>query len=236
MANSTYDEALKARLKLLQSHPNYLPYIGKKYEEATTKIAIVAESHYLPKRYNHQFTAAQWYHDPKSVHAVLDQDKDNPKGWCNTRGVVNYYLSAATIAPAHRIFSNLEKAFQELHKERKLLEECVYLNYFQRPSEKEGDSITIHQMDSAFAVENIMALVAVLQPDKIIFVSSKAHADFIKNTTKFQREKLPYIGAVPHPSASSWWNRKSPKYGLKGQSATGKEKFLRIIKPKDTHP
>jgi hypothetical protein len=233
MSKSLYDEVLKTRLKHLQLHPNYLPHIGQNYETARAKTFIIAESHYLPTHYNNKFSAEDWYNNPEIIYTTFALKKDNAKGWFNTRGVIKEYQNSSPLSSGHRIFLNLEIAFKELDKDRKLFEESVYLNYFQRPAEVEGDSINIHKIDSEVALENLLVLIEVLQPHKIIFVSSKAYNDFIKNTTESQRKQLPYIGSVPHPSASSWWNRKSPKYGLKGQSATGKEKFLRIMKPKD---
>lgn len=228
MEKSIYDEVLKTRLKHLVLHPNYLPHIGKNYELARAKTFIIAESHYLPEIYNNKFTAEDWYLNPKSIYEAINGDK----GWFETRGVISEYQKPTVLSPGHRIFLNLENAFKEIDKDRKLFEECVYLNYFQRPAEVQGDSLNIHKIDSEVALENLLVLIEILQPNKIIFVSSKAYADFVKNTTESMRKQLPYIGSVPHPSASSWWNRKSPKYGLKGQSATGKEKFLRIMKPK----
>jgi hypothetical protein len=84
-------------------------------------------------------------------------------------------------------------------------------------------------------LENLLVLIETLKPDKIIFVSSKAYNDFKINSTVNLRKQLPFIGSVPHPSASSWWNRSSPKYGInsKGKIATGKEKFERIIRVKE---
>lgn len=233
MSIKNFDDILKSKLNHLKNHPNYLPHIGKNYQTVKTKTFIIAESHYLPGHYNNKFSAEQWYNNPELIYSTFALKKDNAKGWFKTRGVIDDYQSTSALSPGHRIFLNLEIAFKELYSDRKLFEECVYLNYFQRPAEIEGDSIQIQKIDSVIALQNLLALIEVLQPDKIIFVSSKAHKDFLRNTTEAQREKLPYIGSVPHPSASSWWNRKSPKYGLKGQLATGKEKFIRIISPKN---
>ncbi|MBX9886542.1 MAG: hypothetical protein K2Y30_01245 [Flavobacteriaceae bacterium] len=233
MKKSIYDDVLIARLKHLQLHPLYFPHIGDNYDVARTKTFIIAESHYVHSHHNHKISIEDWYSNPASIYSALDKRSINDKNWFNTRGVIKHYQTAEKLVKGYGLFHNLEKAYQSLNKELKLFDECVYLNYFQRPAEVEGDSINIHRIDSEVALENLLVLIETLQPNKIIFVSSKAYDDFIKNTTEPQRKNLPYIGSVPHPSASSWWNRKSPKYGLKGQSVTGKEKFLRIMKPKD---
>ncbi len=228
----TYDNQLQSKLQHLKLHSAYLPHIGLKYQESKAKTIIIAESHYVHSVHNNKFSVEDWYTNPSSIYSALDNHREVDRSWFNTRKVIDYYQKANKLAKGHGIFNNLEKAYQTINKEVKLFEECVYLNYFQRPSEVEGDTINIHEIDSKIALENLLVLIEVLQPNKIIFVSSKAYHDFIKNTTKSQREKLPFIGSVPHPSASSWWNRKSKKYGLNGMAVTGKEKFQRIMKPK----
>ncbi|TVZ47465.1 hypothetical protein [Olleya sp. Hel_I_94] len=223
-----YDNDLKSKLSHLRLHPAYLPHIGLSYNEARAKVLIIAESHYLPKRHNNKFLVIDWYKNPKSFYESIGNDK----GWFNTREVVKTYQNSKTLDKGHGIFRNLEIAYQEIYPEIKLFDECVYLNYFQRPSEVEGETINIHTIDSKVALENLMVINEVLKPNKIIFVSSKAYDNFISNVSKELKDQLPYVGSVPHPSASSWWNRKSKKYGLKGEAVTGKQKFQRIMMPK----
>ncbi|WP_055436956.1 hypothetical protein [Lacinutrix algicola] len=227
-----YDNQLQSKLSHLKLHPAYLPHIGLKYNEARAKTLIIAESHYVHKDYNNKFSVEDWYNNPKVIYQALDAKNKGYKGWFNTRQVLEYYQSSNPLAKGHGIFNNLEIAYKEIGSEVKLFDECVYLNYFQRPSEVEGDSIKVQEIDSEIALENLMVLNEVLKPNKIIFVSSKAYHNFMSNVTKAQKDQLPYVGSVPHPSASSWWNRKSKKYGLNGAAATGKQKFIRIMTPK----
>lgn len=229
---TTYDFELKSRLKHLELHSAYLPHIGSRYNEARAKTFIIAESHYIPKVHNNKFSAQDWYTNPTSIYQVLDDKSKSHKTWFNTRGIVRHYQTYSKQEKGHGIFKNLETAYHEINAEVKLFDECVFFNYFQRPSEVEGESINVQEIDSQIALENILVLSGVLKPDKIIFVSSKAYNNFIKHVSKVEKEKLPYIGSVPHPSASSWWNRKSKKYGLNGKAVTGKEKFQRIMTPK----
>lgn len=223
-----YDNLLKSKLSHLQSHPNYLPHIGENFEEAIQRIMIVAESHYVDGR----ITADTWYNNPEEIYTRLIKSISR----FNTRNVLKTYFKQRKlrkIDTALTIFSNLEKAHKSVFKDINLFDECIYINYFQRPAEKQGDSIHIDKRDSAIALDNLLVLIDVLKLDKIIFVSSKAYKDFIANTTETQLKALPYIGSVPHPSASSWWNRKSEKYGTKEiPTATGREKFIRIISSK----
>lgn len=224
-----YDNLLINRLNHLKEHPNYLPHIGKNFEQTSQRLIIVGESHYIAKEYDGIVTADSWHNEPEKIYSAIGEFSR----WFNTRGVLEGYFynkSKGKVFGGLTIFLNLEKAYKTVFKEIDLFDECVYINYFQRPAEKQGDSIKIHPKDSKIALENLLTLIDILKLDKIIFVSSKAHIDFIANTTKEQRDKLPYVGAVPHPSASSWWNRASKKYGINGDSVTGKAKFIRIIK------
>lgn len=223
-----YDDLLVSKLPHLKMHKNYLPHIGKNFEKASQRIMIVAESHYISSEFNDLINVENWYKEPESIYETIG----DIKGWFDTRGVLANYLYNRKSKGGLSIFYNLEKAFRNVFEDSDLFNECVYINYYQRPSEREGDSIKVNPYDSKIALENILILIDVLKLDKVIFVSSKAYNDFKSKTTKDERESLPYIGAVPHPSASSWWNRKSTKYGLNGSEATGKEKFERIIKPK----
>lgn len=227
-----YDQLLLATLPHLQKHPNYLPHIGKHFEQSKQRIMIVAESHYLHKKYNGSITSKEWYENPETIYAKIGGDK----GWFNTREVLQTYFRDKknnVIKNGLKLFQNLEIAYKTVFKSNELFDDCVFINYYQRPAENQGDSIKVHSVDSKVALENVLVLIEVLKLDKIIFVSSKAYNDFIINTTQKQREKLPYIGTVPHAAASSWWNRKTRKYGINGGLATGKEKFERIIKPKN---
>lgn len=226
---SKYDEYLIARLEHLQNHNCFLPHIGKEYDTAVPKILIIAESHYLPMKNDNTFSANEWYFNFKKVYSILDNESID---WINTRGVVGEYLKKKTKKGGLSIFHNLEKSFKNVYENINLFEVCAYINYFQRPSEVKGGSIKVDPIDSKIALENVLVLIEILKPNKIIFVSSKAYNDFKLNTTDDLRKQLPFIGWVPHPSASSWWNRSSSKYGLnsKGRIATGKEKFERIIK------
>lgn len=230
--HNSYYELLKSKLSHLQKHPNYLPHIGKNFEQAPQRIMIVAESHYVPEIYDGLITADSWYANSENIYRTLGESS----GWFETRGVLKAFFrdrKENKVKGGLTLFANLETAYKTVFKEVSLFEECVYINYFQRPAEKQGDSIQIDKRDSTIALENLLVLIDVLKLDKIIFTSSKAYKDFIANTSKEQRKLLPYVGSVPHPSASSWWNRTSTKYGTKEiPTATGREKFERIIKPK----
>lgn len=224
-----YDEELLLKFPHLKLHKNYLPHIGKNFEDAKQRIMIVAESHYLEKTFDNLINVEEWYSKPEKFYSIIG----DYKSWFNTRGVVANYLHNRTSKGGLSIFYNLEKSFKNIFPEADLFNECVYINYYQRPSQQEGLSINVSPIDSKIALENFITIVEVLKITKVIFVSSKAYCDFKAMTSIEKLKALPYIGSVPHPSASSWWNRKSLKYGINGNTATGKEKFERIVRLKE---
>ena len=231
MSLKHYDELLISKLPHLQIHKNYLPFIGKNFEQSSQRILIVAESHYISYEFNNLINFDNWYHNPEEIYNTIG----TTKGWFNTRGILSNYQKEKKSKGGLSLFFNLEKAFKNVFEDIDLFDECVFINYYQRPAEQEGQSIKVKPIDSEIALENFLVLIEVLKVDKIIFVSSKAHNDFKSKTTENQRQTLPFVSSVPHASASSWWNRKSPKYGIDGGLATGREKFERIIRLKNNN-
>ena len=222
-----YDSQILEALPHYQAHKTFLPHIPKRFGEHGKKIFIIGESHYLPKEFDKQITAENWYTNPQNIYDFLSKDS---VGWINTRGVIDYFSGPAKLARGHRIFQNLDYAYNEVFNGARLFESAVYFNYFQRPAEYEGGSIQVHKMDSQKALENLMGLNTILQPDLVIFTSTKAYKDF-NNAPQESKSKLPVVESVPHP-ACAWWHKTSKNYGINsdGSSSTGKQKFQRIIK------
>ena len=226
------DDILLSKLEHLKNHNCYLPHIGENFHTAETKIFVIAESHYLPKIYDNKISVDDWYNKTENFENNFKINKYEGIGWINTRNVVKEYLKSNDSKGGLSLFYNLEKAYSTVFASSRLFNDCIFFNYFQRPSEISGDSIKISKIDSKIALENLLVQIEVFKPNKIIFVSSKSYNDFLKNCSRQLLESLPFITSVPHASASSWWNRKSAKFGLNNALATGKEKFIRIITPK----
>lgn len=216
------DAQLMARLPHLQAYPSYLPYIGPGYASAPLKILIVAESHYLHRKYDGQITEDSWYDDPV---AVTHKIKDNLSG-INTRKVIQDYRTANRTLKAYRIFLNLEAAYRDVFPGRELFHECAFINYFQRPAERNGQSIKVGRRDAQVAFENLTGLAQVIGPHKVVFTSRKAFDAY-----KASQQQIDYtwVNVIPHPSCV-WWNKPSPRYGLNGLAASGRDKFIRLLK------
>lgn len=182
---TTYDTALLEQIAHLKKYPNYLPYISAKYTEAPLKILIVGESHYLNEKYDDQVDANTWYDDHENLSKRL---KDDLSG-TNTRLVIADYKGNNRTLKAYRIFLNLEAAYRQVFADRTLFNECAFINYFQRPAERNGGSINASERDHNIAYENISVLIATLHPDKIIFVSRKAFDSYKRNVLGIDYKK-----------------------------------------------
>lgn len=218
--NTKYDQVLSERIKHLTHYPNYLPHISANYENAKLKVLIVAESHYLHENYDDTINSDYWYDNHVEVKETL---KSSILG-INTREVIANYYNDRTHKP-FRIFLNLEAAFKDIFTDAVLFKECAYINYFQRPAERNGQSIRASKRDHEYAFHNLTELIETINPDKVIFVSRKAFDSFKSNVPIVDYSKF---NVVPHP-ASAWWNKKSPRYGVNNEPSTGREKFIRII-------
>lgn len=223
------DSHLTAKLPHLKHYPCYLPHIGKNYSEAKTKILIIGESHYLDEDHDNAFPADVWYNKPELV-----KSSNIDFGWCNTRKVVDWYLTRYhenTLGRKFGFFRNLNAVYTAFASGNNLFEDGAYINYYQRPSQTQGKTIKVHNFDRSVGYQNLSAVCEVIRPDVVVFASKKAHNDFKKSHRELQNEFIPQVHQVPHPS-SAHWNKASKNYGLNddGSYATGKQKFQNILK------
>ena len=206
-----YDDQLK-HLDHYKIHPEMLPYIGRNYPQV--KILILGESHYASTE-DEKKISDDWYNTP------LDKNFNKP-WWFNTRHVVNNYLCGRR-SKAHSMFRNPAKALIEAWKLEKVNDSeaftaFAFMNYFQRPADRKGESIQAKSLDNEKAYINLREVVKVIKPQKIIFLSQKAFNAF--RALSESDEKLydvDYIEWTDHPT-SKYWN-----------SCNGKEKLKSIL-------
>lgn len=231
-----HDQILQNQLPHLKIHPNYLPHIGKNYATAKQKVLIIAESHYLDKKFDGQITAELWHNAPQRVYELLNATSKGEDEFFKTRNVVAYYQdlkSKGAIDKGLTLFKNMENAYREVEPEVDLLDQCIFMNYFQRPAEFNGESIKNTLNDNLLAKDTVLAYINHFKPNKVLFVSSLAYDNFSYQLNRAPVDRLPFIGNVPHPS-SAWWNKTSPKYGSKEQPiASGRDKFIRVLRIKN---
>lgn len=230
------DQTLQERLPHLKLHPNYLPYIGKNYATAKQKILIIAESHYLEENFDGQITEKLWHENPQEVYKILNAYEKGEDEYFKTRGVIATYFNQKREKKINKgltIFTNMENAYHEVEPDVNLLDQCIFMNYFQRPAEFNGKSIINSKRDNLLAKETVLTYIELFKPNKVLFVSSLAYSNFTYQLNLNPVEGLPYIGETPHPS-SAWWNKHAAKYATKDQpNATGRDKFIRVLRMKN---
>lgn len=215
-----YDANL-IQLAHYQNFPQILPFIGVHY--TNTHLLLVGESHYLPTGSTIQQDAAVWY---ASNVQFLTTDETI---WTNTREVTTEYPTSGRIDKAYTIWSNLENAIQKHATKnafnlqgKKGIEHLAFYNFFQRPAQTQGGSISPTELDNQKAEETLAHIIKVIKPKFIMFTSSKAweniSEDFVNTYSSIK------FGFSPYPGCK-WWNKQSGKYG----GLTGKQKFIKFL-------
>lgn len=210
-------ESFDSELMLLpfyQKYPEYLPFIGKLYNEH--KILLLGESHYFPKE--------SWFHKiPENWYSGSNKKLTSEERlWCNTRRVVNNIHGNKIPEPqkwkkSRTIYRNIENSMIDsgFPLSDNLFCNVAFMNAFQRPAEDTGESIKVLKIDVEQSVVVINHVIEIIEPESICFLSSKA-AKF------FAHEITMKSDVVSHP-ASIWWNRKS-KRGI------SREKFVELLR------
>lgn len=224
-----YDLSFQSTIPHYSIFPELMPFVGGDWDVVNKRILLIGESHYL-KGGGTLFSneSDTWYTlDP----SLLESDhRTNINTRLTVRDADNYKVSTNGYhCKAHSIFYNMKSAIATaLAKDisgKTVFENFSYYNYFQRPAEVVGGSIKVTGRDREVAFETLKQIHSILKPHQIIFVSSKAHDNFIKqlNSDKFIDREL--VSRIPHP-ACAWWNTEMKRF----QGRTGKEQFSSIIK------
>jgi len=249
------DERLKD-IAFYQYHPEYLPFIGEKFDEY--RILHIGESHFLDQSKSDATISLKdlegWWtgqENPK----IAEQSKESNY---TTRNIVNRYMNVKR-TKAHGIFTNVARSFSEnILGESGLSPEAAsknykyfaFMNFFQQPSLYKGASYwealryatnedrKKHPVASELWAECachsarvLDAVIDILEPKLVIFTSksaTEAYRDDCKNG-KHAKEKDLVIYTY-HPG-SPYWNRP----GQLTENKTGREAFedaLKTLKPK----
>jgi len=218
----TRDEFEECDSKLLKiehyaKYPSMIPWIGNYYGEKYKRVLFVAESHYFPDKSTAQMDADLWY--------LSSQDNLNSDelDYINTRDVIsNRYTKNGIWKNPGQIMINL--GILPPPESNNVFEWFCFYNFFQRPAQKEGKELQINDLDKRIAKEVFNANLKILNPEIVIFLSSKA---WICCNSKGTDDIV--FDFVPHPS-SRWWNRKSLKYWIEDKiPLTGREKFEKLV-------
>lgn len=188
-----FDDQLD-KIKIYQRYPLLKPFVGSDYGDNGPRILLIAESHYLPPESTVHQDSTSWYLGHEDVLTSKEQK------WMRTRQILNKPLKGWT-AKGHAIYRNIESALLKagLPANDSVFRQVAFMNAFQRPAET-GDTIKQKKQDVEVAVETINQVIEALQPDHIVFVSSKAKRTVGKH--------LSQSSAGFHHPACPWWNRK----------------------------
>ena len=239
-----YDELL-LNIDFYKMHPEYLPFIGDKYDEY--KILHIGESHYIGQskdalaedKYPITYFENWWSNSCLDLYHEYES-------WYNTRQVIANYLRGDR-HKSHSIFSETRKVFDKVYlgkddvrinfEESQNYHYFAFMNFFQMPSLYDGvkfwDSLKISanklgdaQLASAMwhkaaqiSSEVVDSVIDILKPSVVIFTSKSAKGAY-DEYGKHHAE--PYVISSIHPGCS-WWNRR--RYN----GLTGKEELERKL-------
>ncbi|KYG77162.1 hypothetical protein [Roseivirga echinicomitans] len=213
-----YDELLINQFDHLKRHPQLLPFIGAEWNESPHKALLIAESHYIPAKYNHQIGYSEW-NDVEYLKSLNDGHIFN---WTNTRANVEGVMEKW----GHSIHTNIAQSIQNVfgyETKIKAYKEVSYYNYFQRPAEEERETIKydLTSEDHKLAYEFYKYLVQILNPVLVIFLSKVAHDSYGKENGWTIEGNVKRVG---HPTFRSWYRRAKIYEGR-----NSKEEFEKIL-------
>ncbi len=194
---SNYDDKLRL-IHHYQLHPEMLPFIGKHYPNS--KIIILGESHYLSNDELPETKALQnWYNQPTSNYKFK-----YPTNFDTRKVVHNYLIGHRT--KAYTMFSNPAKALingwnLKNVNDSEAFTAFTFFNYFQRPANISGNSISLNLDDEKQAAAIFSKVVDILKPTKVIFLSKKAFNSYCRQTGTINNELVDF---VYHPTCPYW--------------------------------
>jgi hypothetical protein len=216
-ATPKYDK-LFAGILHYQKYPVMLPWVGSHYGRGYKKVLLIGESHYLPDGSTIQRKVDGWYNGSQDR-----LSKDEIEYIC-TRDVLRaHYREGGIWGELGKVM--FEHRVLPPESSDNVYDNFAWYNYFQRPAENEGKGIEIHERDTVEANSVLRANIAILNPEIVVFLSSKAWNNVLKGDKALSGVSLDF---VPHPS-HQWWNRKTMKYSIdKRHELTGREKFGKL--------
>ncbi len=182
------------------------------------KLMIVGESNYFPESLESEsvFQDAEKWYKWNDV-GLIPESMLKPLNY-----VSNWKEGSRTFDKVYKIIGEV-LAKHNIECKEELGHEITFYNYFLRPAFNPGKGsykkIKPQKNDYEVAGVALKEIISKLEPEVIVFVSTKAYdafVKFLKNITP----KLCRIHKVSHPS-SVWWNRNGGIYG--------REKFRDVL-------
>lgn len=206
-----FDKNLK-EIPQFKKYKSMMTYVGRNYtKESNPKILLIAESFYLSNESVIHKNPDSWY----SGSQKLLTEKEI--SWMNCRGLIECSWKSR----GHYIFRELNNALSSVLTGG--FENVAFMNTFQRPACKEGESFRkdCTQKDIEVAIDTINKVQDIIQPDVVIFVA-KYPWDLLGSEVKNRGVAKSY-SFVCHPATGGlYWHKKSYKHG--------KNKFIELLK------
>jgi hypothetical protein len=219
---STYDDALGA-LGHFSRYPNLMPWVGQHYHVQDKKILVLGESHYMDVSVLH--------HDEKAWYAGIDPTLFTDLGWAHTRnligkGVDTQWRSKGRGKVMYRHIDDvLCETWKDCHAQLPAFHRIAYMNYFQRPAEKSGESIRVTDLDRVQSAAVLNYVIRILAPHLVIFCSKLAwRAAYKQRVMEPAKHTSVRFAFTAHPT-TSWWNRPMKKYG----GLRGRDQFFNAV-------
>lgn len=217
--NTTHFDSELDEIPHFTLYPTLKPWVGHHYCSAPVKLLILGESHYLK-------SDSTYHHDSQDWYGGVDVSHYEDLGWMNTRTIIQNGIKTQWESRSKTIYRNIASALSgALEAPDTPFMSVTFMNYFQRPAEKTGDSISVSSLDTLKSAETVRAVAKVVSPDAVIFCSTLAWKS-AKSTTLLDdlRSDGVMVRASNHP-ASAWWNRPSKRL----KRRTGKTAFIEAV-------
>jgi hypothetical protein len=153
--------------------------------------------------YNKKSTIKNWYN------LTNNELKEDQIEWTNTAEIIDHNISFNRYTDAHIIYKLIKIAISESRPNKLEGDELLYIsymNFFQRPAEKTGESINYTEKDIEIANTTLKEVLKIIDAEYLFFISGKAWDNFDKNLFDSQK-----TGHSCHPTCR-WWNRETAKY------------------------
>lgn len=216
MANpsSTAFDAELLKIPHFAAIPAMLPYVGRDYvSKSHGKLLLIGESYYFPEESDIHLNAEKWY-------GITQDDLNGDEViYIHCRGL----LECPWNYPGHAMYRELNRclAVHGLPYEDRAISHVAFANAFYRPAAEAGESIKNCgvPLDHAKSREITEAMIRVLQPDLVIFVSKYSW----DSNGRFVAENLPetVFDFTSHPVDPRHWNVST--------YAHGRGKFMKIL-------
>ncbi len=205
-----------SKIAFYKQFPAMIPFIGDNYNSTKhKKLLLIGESYYLPNETTLHHSATNWY---QSNQDQLDEDEIE---WIHCNGL----LTCDWESDGHHIYRELNSCLFSLGMEnnKRAIDEIAYTNYFQRPSEKEGESFKYFctELDVKKSNEILTSVINILDPEVIIFVSKYSWDIGGRNIISTFNNIV--VDFVCHPGTGGryWHNKEYPH---------NKNKFIKLLK------